>query len=186
MGRIVVSANVSLDGVMEDPTGEEGLGVGGWFNEVTEADRAAFAEVLTAEALAADALLLAARTYEWFARRWNDRSGVWADRLRELPKHVVTSAPGVSGWGPSTVLGVEDVAKLRESVDGDVVVYASGGLVPTLVDLGLVDEFRLIVYPALLGSGRRLFGPGRRATRLERVDARSVGESLLLLTYGRR
>jgi dihydrofolate reductase len=181
MGRIVVSANVSLDGVMEDPTGEEGLSVGGWFNQVTDADRAAFAELLTAEALGAEALLLGGRTYQWFAKRWNERPGAWADRLRELPKHVVTSAPDAQGWGPTTVIGVEDVAKLREAADGEVVVYASGRLVPELVGRGLVDEFRLLVYPVLLGAGRRLFGGTARPLRL--VASRPVGDSLVLLTY---
>jgi dihydrofolate reductase len=183
MGRIVVSENVSLDGVMEDPTGEEGLAAGGWFHQVTDADRRAFAEVLSAEAFAAEALLLGGRTHRWFAQRWNERPGEWADRLRALPKHVVTSAPAAPGWGPATVIDLDDVAKLRETAAGDVVVYASGRLVPALVDRGLVDEFRLLVYPVLLGSGRRLFGASGSPRPVRLVASRPVGDSLLLLTY---
>ena len=186
MGRIVVSENISLDGVMQDPTGEEGLAVGGWFGRVSERDRAAFAELKSAESFTAEALLLGAASYQWFATRWATRPGAWADQLRSLPKYVVTSKPEAAGWGDTTVLSgevVKAVQTLREQVDGDIVVYASGQLVPTLFEHGLVDELRLIVYPTVLGAGRRLYGAtsGERPLRL--TETRAVGDGLVLLHY---
>ncbi len=186
MGKIVISENISLDGVIQDPTGEEGETFGGWFAPAA-ADREAWAKVLTAEAQSAEALLLGRRSYEYFiARGWVTRSGEWADRLRELPKYVVSSTLNDLDWTNSTVLKgevVNEVTKLKRRVNGDIVVYASGRLVPTLMGHGLVDELRLIVYPAVAGAGERLFGEtgGRRPMRL--LDTRTVGDGLVHLTY---
>jgi dihydrofolate reductase len=186
MGKIVISENVSLDGVIQDPTGEEGFRFGGWFDPAT-ADREAWAKVLTDEALGAEALLLGRRTYEYFvARGWVSRSGEWADRLRSLPKYVVSSTLEDLDWNNSTVLKgdvLNEVSKLKQKVNGDIVVYASGQLVPTLMEHDLVDELRLMVYPVVLGAGERLFGETSDKKSVRLVDARTVGDGLAYLTY---
>jgi dihydrofolate reductase len=184
MGKLIISENVTLDGVMQDPTGEEGVESGGWFGRVSDADRQGFAEVLSAEAESAEALLLGHRSYEWFATRWATRPGPWADRLRSLPKYVVGTAVGERGWGAPTEVRADEVAGVKDKVDGDVVVYGSGQLVPTLLAQGLVDEMRLLVYPYAAGAGDRLFRPGSGSTTLRLTGNRTVGDSLVLLTYG--
>lgn len=186
MGKIIVSQNVSLDGVVQDPTGEEGFERGGWFFAAGDEDRKAWAKLMLDEALGAAALLLGRRSDEWFAARWLSRSGEWADRLNSMPKYLVSSSIRDAKWSNSSVLAgevVREVSKLRRVVEGDIVVYASNQLVRTLVDHDLVDEFRLVVYPVVLGSGERLFGEtgGKKPMRL--VDVRTVGDGLALLTY---
>src|SRR2546421_2706596 len=144
MGKIVVSENVSLDGVVQDPTGEEGFRHGGWFDQF--GDREAWAKVEFDEALGAAALLLGRRSYEYFAARWPSRSGDWADRLNSLPKYVVSSSLADPDWTNSTVLkgeAVDEVSKLKRQLDGEIVVYASRQLVRTLMEHDLVDELRL-------------------------------------------
>src|SRR5215212_6925334 len=126
MGKIVVSENVSLDGVMQDPTGDEGFRHGGWFGQIGDADRAAWAEVELDEALRAQALLLGRRTDEFFAARWPSRSGEWADRLNSMPKYVVSSSLADPAWSNTTLLtgeAVNEVAKLKQELDGEIVVY---------------------------------------------------------------
>ena len=186
MGKIIISENVSLDGVIQDPTGEEGFRFGGWFAPAT-ADREAWAKVLTDEALGAEALLLGRRTYEYFvARGWVSRSGEWADRLRSLPKYVVSSTLEDLDWNNSSVLKgevVNEVSKLKQKVNGDIVVYASGRLVPTLMEHDLVDELRLIVYPVVVGAGERLFGETSDQKPMRLLGTRTVGDGLVLLTY---
>jgi dihydrofolate reductase len=186
MGKLVISENVSLDGVVEDPTGEEGFARGGWTSRITDADRAEWTSVLTDEALRAEALLLGRRSDEWFAARWLQRSGPWADRLNGMPKYVVSSTLREPKWGNATVLAgdvVNEVAKLKQQLDGDIVVYGSTQLVPTLIGHDLADELRLMVYPVVLGAGRRLFGETSEIKPVRLVQARNVGESLALLTY---
>jgi dihydrofolate reductase len=184
MGKLIVTENVTLDGVMQDPTGEEGSAVGGWFGQISDRDAAGFAEVLSAEAQAAAAMLLGHRSYEWFARRWTTRAGAWADRLRSLPKYVVGREIEDRGWGAApTALSIDEVPAVKEKVDGDIVVNASGGLVPTLLAQGLVDELRLLVFPYVLGQGDRLFRPATGRTALRLTGNRTIGDSLLLLTY---
>ena len=186
MGKIVISENMSLDGVIQDPTGEEGFGFGGWFDQIGDQDREAWAKVELDEALAAEALLLGRRSYEWFATRWESRIGEWADRLNSLPKYVVSSTLEVPHWNNSAVLKgdvVDEVTNLRQRVDGDIVVYASGQLVQTLVEHSLVDELRLMICPFVLGGGERLFGAASERKAMRLVDARAVGDGLALLTY---
>ena len=188
MGKIVVSQNVSLDGVVRDPTGEEGFSRGGWFTQIADSDRAEWVKLELAEALAAEALLMGRRTDEWFAERWLSRSGEWADRLNSIPKYVVSSTLPAPRWSNSTVLtgDVPDaVSKLRLELAGEIVVYASAQLVHALLEHDLIDELRLTVYPVVLGAGERLFTetPGRMPLRL--VRARTVGDSLVYLTYER-
>jgi dihydrofolate reductase len=186
MGRIVISENVTLDGVVQDPTGEEGFGRGGWFGQVSDRDREAFARVLFEEAQGTEALLLGGRSYEWFAARWPSRRGDWADRLNSLPKYVVSSTLEDPDWNSSTVLKgdvVSEVGKLKQRLNGDIVVYASGKLVRTLMEHDLVDELRLMIYPFVLGGGERLFGETSDRKPLRLVDTRTVGDGLALLTY---
>jgi dihydrofolate reductase len=186
MGKIVISENVSLDGVIQDPTGEEGFRLGGWFGQIRDKDREAWTQVELDEALGTEALLLGRRSYDWFAARWASRSGEWADRLNSLPKYVVSSTLEDPDWNNSTVLNgdvVNEVSKLKQRVNGDIVVYASGRLVHTLLEHDLVDELRLMIYPFVLGAGERLFGEtsGKKPMRL--VGTRTVGDGLAFLTY---
>ena len=187
MGRIVISENITLDGVIQDPTGDDGFSRGGWFNEMDDEDRRAWAEVETGEAQRAEAMLLGRRTYEWLvARGWPSRSGAWADRLNSLPKYVVSSTLVDPAWACSTILSgdvVDEVRTLKERVDGEILVNGSGRLARTLLDHDLVDEVRLMVYPFVLGSGERLFPEtaGQRPMRL--VAAGTVGKGLALITY---
>ncbi|MQY29308.1 dihydrofolate reductase family protein [Nocardia aurantia] len=188
MGKIIVSENVTLDGVVQDPTGEEGFALGGWFTHFTGADREEWSAIEYAEARDAAALLLGRRTYEWFAARWAARPGDWADRLRELPKYVVASA-ALDGpdWNHVEVVKgevVEEVSDMRRRIDGEIVVYGSRELVQALLAHDLVDELRLTTFPYLLGAGERWFdriGPATRPLRL--VATRAIGHTLALHTY---
>jgi dihydrofolate reductase len=188
MGKIVISENITIDGVIQDPTGEDGSGRGGWFTRIGDKDREAWAKVEFEEALGAEAVLLGRRSYAWLvARGWVTRSGEWADRLRSLPKYVVSSfALEGPEWHNSTVLTgdvVKEVSKLKRQVDGDIVVYGSGRLVHTLIEHDLVDELRLMTYPFVVGAGERLFGQTGDMKPMRLVDTRTVGDSLILLTY---
>jgi dihydrofolate reductase len=187
MGKIVISENSSLDGVIQDPTGQEGFRFAGWFDQIGDKDREAWAKVEFGEALGTEALLLGRRTYEWFvARGWASRSGEWADRLRSLPKYVVSSTLEDLDWNNSTVLKgdvVNEVSKLKQKVNGDIVVYGSGRLVHTLIEHDLVDELRLMICPFVLGEGERLFGETSDQKPMRLVDTRTVGDGLVCLTY---
>ncbi len=186
MGKIVISENVTIDGVVQDPTGDDGFTRGGWFNEIGDEDRQGWAEVETGEAQRAEALLLGRRTYEYLAARWPQRTGAWADRLNSMPKYVVSSTLVDPAWTGSTVLTgdvVNEVTKLKERLDGEIVVNGSGQLARTLIEHHLVDELRLMVYPFVLGSGERLFPETSDRTAMRLVDTRTVGHSLALVTY---
>jgi dihydrofolate reductase len=186
MGKIIVTENVSLDGVIQDPTGDEDFRHGGWFGQIPDKDREAWAKIMLDEALGAEALLLGRRSDEWFATRWAERSGEWADRLNSLPKYVVSATLAQARWSNSTVLTgdvVNEVSKLRQELAGDIVVNASGQLVRTLMEHDLVDELRLMVYPFVLGAGERLFGATSDKKPLRLLGARAVGDSLAFLTY---
>jgi dihydrofolate reductase len=188
MGKIVVSQNMSLDGVVQDPTGEEGSEYGGWFAQLLDGDAGAWAEVELAEALRAEALLLGRRSDQYFGSRWNEREGEWADRLNSLPKYVVSSTLDTPEWVNGTIVRgdpVEQVAKLREDLAGEIVVYASRQLVASLLEHDLVDELRLIVFPTILGEGNGLFDSVGGQKRLRLIDARTVGSGLAMLTYER-
>jgi dihydrofolate reductase len=184
MGRIVVTEFVSLDGVMEDPGGSEDFKYGGWTFEIErgeEGDR-----FKLDEALDADALLLGRKTYEGFAAAWPSREGEFADKFNNMPKYVVSSTLKDPDWTNSTVLDgdlAEEVSKLRQEVDGDVVVHGSAQLVQALVELGLVDELRLMVFPVVLGAGKRLFGETSDKRRLRLADSKTVGDGVAILTY---
>lgn len=186
MGKIVISENVTLDGVIQ--AGEEGFERGSWFTRIEDKDREEWAKVEFEEALGTEALLLGRRTYEWFvARGWASRSGEWADRLRSLPKYVFSSS-ALEGpdWNNSTVLKgdvVNEISKLKQQVNGDIVVYGSRRLVHTLTEHDLVDELRLMTYPFVVGAGERLFGETSGVKPMRLVGTSTVGDSLVLLTY---
>jgi dihydrofolate reductase len=186
MGKIVITTNISLDGVVQDPDGEEGFSRGGWFNQYGGKDLQEWGKIEYAEALSMAALLLGRRSDEWFAARWADRPGEFASRLNAVPKYVVSSTLKNPRWTNATVLAgdvVDEVTKLKHQVDGDIVVYASYQLGRTLLDHDLVDELRLFVFPVVVGDGERLFGPtsGTRSFRL--TASRTVGDGLVFVTY---
>jgi dihydrofolate reductase len=186
MGRIVITENVSLDGVVQDPTGEEGFRHGGWFSQVGDKDRDERAKVMLDEAMGAQAFLLGRRSYEFLAARWPSRNGELADRLNSLPKYVVSSTLQYPDWNKSTVLKgdvVDQVSKLKQELDGDIVVPASRQLVRTLMEHDLVDELRLMVYPVALGAGARLFEETREKHNMRLLDTRAVGDGLAFLAY---
>ena len=186
MGKIVISENVSLDGVVQDPAGAEGFDRGGWVGRVGDRGREEAAKVLLEEALSAEAQLFGRRTYEFLAARWPSRSGELADRLNEMPKYVVSSTLEAPEWNNSTVLNgdvVDEVSNLKQQLNGEIVIAGSIQLVRTLIEHDLVDELRLMVYPVILGAGERLFSQtsDKKPTRL--ISTRTVDADLAYLTY---
>ena len=186
MGKIVISENVTLDGVVQDPTGDDGFSRGGWFEQFVGDDREAWAEAGFEEALAAEAFLMGRRTDEFLGARWNSRTGAWADRLNDMPKYVVSSTLEAPVWKNSTVLSgdvVSEVSKLKQELDGEIVVPASRQLVRTLIEHDLADELRLIVFPVVLGAGERLFGEAGDQKPMRLLESRPMGQGLVHLTY---
>jgi dihydrofolate reductase len=188
MGKIVISGpqNISLDGVVQDPTGEEGFRLGGWFVQFGGKDLEEWSTVALDDALRAEAWLLGRRSYEYFGVRWRPRSGELADRLNSMPKYVVSSTLEKPGWNNSTILKgdvVTEVSKLKQRLDGEIVVPASYQLGRTLIENDLADELRLVVFPVVLGAGERLFGEVSGVKPMRLVDARIIGDSLAFLTY---
>jgi dihydrofolate reductase len=188
MARIVISGpqNVSLDGVVQDPDGKEGFSLGGWFVEFGGKDLEEWNEVALDDALGAAAWLLGRRSYEFFGKRWRPRSGALADRLNSLPKYVVSSTLEDPAWNNTTVLKgdvVTEVSKLKQELDGDIVVPASYQLGRTLVEHDLVDELRVVVFPVVLGAGERLFGETGDKKPMRLVDNKTIGDSLTFLAY---
>jgi dihydrofolate reductase len=184
MGKIVISDNVTLDGVVQDPAGDEGFRVGGWVGLIK--DRPQLNKLALDEALGAEALLLGRRSYEWLAKRWPSRSGELADRLNSLPKYVVSSTLEDPAWHNSSVLkgdAVDEVSKLKQELDGEIVVPASFQLIRTLIQHDLADELRLKVFPVVLGAGERLFGETSDSKPMRLLDTRTVEGDIVLLTY---
>jgi dihydrofolate reductase len=186
MAKIVVSENVSVDGVIEDPTGAEGLRVGGWF---WETDRGEDGEQFTLDkTLGTETLLLGRRSYQFFAATWPSRSGELAEKMNSLPKYVVSSTLEAPDWNNSTVLNgdvVDEVAQLKQELTGEIVVLGSPQLARTLIEHDLVDELRLMIYPVALGAGARLFGETSDKKPLRLVDTRTVGDGIAILSYER-
>ena len=185
MAKIVISENITLDGVVQDPSGAEGFRLGGWVGRVGERGREEAAKVLLDETLGAEAQLLGRRTYEFLAARWPSRTGELADRLNSMPKYVVSATLENPDWNNSMVLKgdiVSEVSKLRQELNGEIVVAGSLQLVRTLMEHDLVDELRLMVYPVLLGAGNRLFGETSDAQSVRLLDTRTV-DDLAYLTY---
>ena len=184
MGKIVVSENVTLDGVIQDPAGDEGFRLGGWVGLIKDSPQ--LNRLALDEALGAEALLLGRRSYEWFAARWPSRSGELADRLNSLPKYVVSSTLEDPDWNNSTVLKgdvVNGVSKLKQELNGEIVVPASFQLVRTLIEHDLVDELRLRIFPVVLGAGERLFGETSDKKRMRLVQTQTVTDGIAFLTY---
>ena len=186
MGTLVISTNTSLDGVVQDPDGQEDFARGGWFDQFGAKDLDEWREVETAEAKNADALLLGRRSDTWFASRWESRGGDWADRLNALPKFVVSATLDQPRWGNATVLRgdlLAEVARLKLEIDGEILVYASYQLARVLLDNDLVDEVRLFVFPVVVGAGERLFGDTRGTKPLRLRSTRTVGDNLVFMSY---
>jgi dihydrofolate reductase len=184
MGRIVVTEFVSLDGVMEAPGGGEDYKHGGWTFEIDRGDEGDKFKV--DEALESEALLLGRVTYEGFAAAWPARDGEFADKFNSMPKYVVSSTLEDATWNNTTVLRgdvVEEVAKLRHEKDGDIVVHGSARLVQTLLANDLVDELRLMVFPVVLGTGKRLFGNSSDKKPLRLTKSKVVGAGVAILIY---
>src|SRR5262245_17602633 len=184
MGKIVVTEFVSLDGVMEDPGGSEDFEHGGWSFEFSRGDEGD--QFKLDETLETEALLLGRITYQGFADAWPSREGEFADKFNDMPKYVVSSTIDGSEWNNSTVLEgdvADAVANLKQEQDGDIVVHGSAQLVQTLLEHGLVDELRLMVFPVVLGSGKRLFGDAGDKRDLQLTDSRTVGDGVGILVY---
>jgi dihydrofolate reductase len=184
MGKIVVSDNVSLDGVVQDPAGDEGFARGGWVGLIK--DHPELGTIALEEAVGAEALLLGRRSYQWFVARWPTRSGELADRLNTMPKYVVSSTLKDAGWPNSTVLKgdvVSEVSRLKQQLDGEIVVAASFRLVHTLMEHDLVDELRLKIFPVVLGAGERLFAETSNKKPLRLVASGIVDDSVAYLTF---
>ena len=185
MGRVVVTEFISLDGVIEDPGGSENFRHGGWSFEYS---RGAEGDAFKLEETQASAALLLGRvTYEGFADAWPSREGEFADMFNSMPKYVVSSTLERPEWTNTTVIHpdelVDAVARLRAEADGDVVVHGSARLAQTLVAHDLVDEVRLMVFPVILGTGKRLFDDPGEKKRLRLVDSKVVGDGVMILTY---
>jgi dihydrofolate reductase len=184
MGKIVLSEFVSLDGVVQDPAGDEGFRRGGWVGQIN--GREEVDKVKLDEALGGAALLLGRRSYEFFAARWPSRTGALADRLNSLPKYVVSSTIRHPAWYNSTVLEgdpVNEVSKLKRKLAGDIIVYASFQLGRMLMDHDLADELRLMIYPVVLGAGERLFGETGDSKPMRLVHTQTVADGIVFLSY---
>jgi dihydrofolate reductase len=186
MGKIIISENASLDGVIQDPAGDEGFQRGGWVGRIGDRGREEAAQVLLEEALGTEAMLLGRRSYQFLAARWPSRTGELADRLNSKPKYVVSSTLQDPIWNNTTVLKgnvVDEVSKLKQQLAGDIVVPASFQLIRTLIEHDLADELRLMIYPVVLGAGQRLFGETSDKKPLRLISTRTVGNDLAYLTY---
>jgi dihydrofolate reductase len=184
MGKIVVTEFVSLDGVMEAPGGGEDFKHGGWTFEIDRGEDGN--KFKLDETMDAEALLLGRRTFEGFAEAWPSREGEFADKFNNMPKYVVSSTLKDPDWTNSTVLDgdlAESVAKIRDEIDGDIVVAGRAQLVQALIENGLVDELRLMVFPVVLGSGKRLFGETSDKHSLKLSESRLVGDGVAILRY---
>ncbi len=184
MRKIIVSEFVTLDGVMEDPGGADHFERGGWafqFERGPEGDKFKLDEVMEA-----GALLLGRKTYEGFAAAWPSRTGEFADKMNNMPKYVVSATLNRASWNNSTLIKgnvAEEVAKLKAMPGQDIMVAGSGQRINTLMQHDLVDEYRLMVYPVILGKGKRLFEDGNVLHALQLVKAQPVGDGILILVY---
>jgi dihydrofolate reductase len=184
MARVVVTEFVSLDGVMEAPGGDDGFVRGAWTFEFDRGDEGNKFKV--DETMASDALLLGRKTYDGFAAAWPEREGEFADKFNSMPKYVVSSTLQDPSWPNTTVLAgdpVDEVSKLKEDADGELVVHGSGTLVRALVEADLVDELRLMVFPVVLGTGMKLFGDTKDLKKLRLRSSQVVGDGVAILIY---
>jgi dihydrofolate reductase len=185
MAKIIVTEFVSLDGVMEDPGGAEDFKYGGWTFEI---DRGEGDKFKLDETMESDGLLLGRVTYEGFADAWPKREGEFADKFNSMPKYVVSSTLKDPEWSNTTVLDgdvVDEVSKLKHEQDGNIYVHGSRRLAQTLIENDLADELHLMVFPVVLGSGKRLFDETSDKKRLQLVESRTVGDGVVILIYTR-
>lgn len=187
MGKIVVTEFVSTDGVIEDPGGSEDYEHSGWSFQIDRGEDGN--KFKLDEAMASDALLLGRVTYQGFADAWPSREGEFADKFNNMPKFVVSTTLDKPEWNNSTVISgtvAAEVRNLKEQFANDVVVHGSAQLVNTLKDHDLVDEYRLMVFPVVLGRGKRLFADSGDLTPLKLADVKQVGpDGVVVLTYQR-
>ena len=186
MGKIIITTNMTLDGFVQDPDGQEGFNLGGWFGQFGGKDLEEWAKVETAEAVGSDVLLLGRRSDEWFATRWLSRTGEWADKLNSMPKYVVSGTLTDAKWSNATLIKgnvTTEIEKLKQQIGGEILVYASYQLVHTLIEHDLVDEMRLVVFPVVLGAGERLFGETSGKKQFRLVNATTIGDGLAFVTY---
>ncbi|MGH9200810.1 MAG: dihydrofolate reductase family protein [Vicinamibacterales bacterium] len=184
MGRIVVTEFVSLDGVMEAPGGGEDFKHAGWTFKISRGEEGD--KFKLEETLGSEALLLGRVTYQGFAAAWPSRKGEFADRFNSMPKYVVSSTLEKAEWNNSTVLKgdmVEEVSRLRRESTGNIVVHGSAQLVQALIEHDLVDELHLMVFPVVLGTGKRLFGDTSDKKRLRLTDSKTVGDGVVILIF---
>ena len=184
MGKIVITEFISMDGVIEAPGGGEDFRHGGWSFEIDRGDEGN--KFKLDETMASAALLLGRRTYEGFAAAWPEREGDFADKFNDMPKYVVSSTLETPEWTNTTVISGDlatEVPKLKDAVEGDVVVHGSAQLAQALIDQGLVDELRLMVFPVVLGDGKRLFGQTADKRPFRLTDAKTVGDGVEILVY---
>ena len=186
MGKIVVTEFVSLDGVIEAPGGGEDYKHGGWTFEINRGDEGDAFKL--EEIREADAQLLGRVTYEGFAAAWpnfTDKVG-FAEKMNTMPKYVVSSTLKQADWNNTTILSgdvVEEVKKLKDDIGGVILVAGSAQLVQTLIEHDLVDELRLMVFPVVLGTGKRLFSDRSEKKRLRLADSKTVGDGIAILIY---
>jgi len=184
MGTIIVTEFVSLDGVIEAPGGGEEFKHAGWTFTISRGEEGD--KFKLDETLLSAALLLGRVTYEGFAASWPSQKNEFADKLNSMPKYVVSSTLEKATWNNSTVLRgnvVEEISKLRRALDGDIVVHGSARLVQTLIEHDLVDELRLMVFPVILGTGKRLFGSTSDKKPFGLVNSKTVGDGVNILIY---
>ncbi|MBA2554907.1 MAG: dihydrofolate reductase [Geodermatophilaceae bacterium] len=185
MSKLVVSQFVSLDGVMQDPAGNEESGLGPWsfgFDRGDDGDKFKLDELM-----GSDSLLLGRVTYEGFAEAWPSRDGDFADKFNGMRKYVVSTTLGSADWNNSTLIKenvADEIAQLKQQDGGDILVNGSRTLIQTLMEHGLVDEYRLMVFPIVLGQGDRLFSEGSTRSTLRLADSKPVGsDGVIVLTY---
>ena len=184
MGRIVVTEFISLDGVIEAPGGGEGFTHDGWTFEFDRGDEGN--QFKLDETRASAALLLGRRTYEGFAAAWPSREGEFADLFNTMPKYVVSTTLEQADWNNSTILrSLDEVAQKREELDGVMLVAGSAQLVQGLLEHDLVDELRLMVFPVVLGTGKRLWAETSDKKTFTLADTKTVGEGVAILTFRR-
>jgi dihydrofolate reductase len=185
MGKIILSEFLTLDGVMEGPGNEEHFHRDKWSFQFPSKEGLKFA---FDQLMASDALLLGRVTYEGFAKAWPSMKDEWgfADKMNSMPKFVVSATLKETGWNNSRVIKenvAEEVAKLKRQTERDILVYGSADLVHSLMRYDLIDEYRLMVFPIILGTGKRLFGDGSDTTVLRLVEAKTFSSGVVLLTY---
>jgi dihydrofolate reductase len=184
MGKIIVSDNITLDGVIQDPAGDEGFKFGGWVGLIKNSPE--LNKLAVDEAVNAEVLLFGRHSYEWFAKRWPSRNGELADKLNTMPKYIISSTLKDPNWNNSILLKgdvLDEVLKLKQEVNGEIIVYASFQLVHLLIENNLVDELRLKFFPIVLGEGKRLFDKTKDKKTLRLTNTQTLTGGIVYLIY---